>query len=157
MPKKKTSSSLLSRKITPCLLFSGRAEEAAEFYISVFKGGKITHRSPLATGFRIEGHDFVALNGPESPFTWAVSFYVACKTQKEVDSYWSKLRAGGGEEQPCGWVKDRFGLSWQIVPVELLGLIEDEDRSKADRVMQAMFKMKKLDLAKLKKAHAGGR
>ena len=107
---------MLYKKITPCLLFDGRAQEAAEFYVSIFKKSKITHKNPFATSFRIEGHDFVALNGPKTPFTWAVSFYVACKTQKEIDYYWSKLRAGGGKEQPCGWVKDKYGLSWQIAP-----------------------------------------
>lgn len=146
---------MLSKKITPCLLFAGQAEEAAKFYTSIFKKSKITHRSPFATSFRIEGHDFVALNGPKCDFTWAVSFYVACKTQKEVDYYWSKLLAGGGEEQPCGWVKDKYGLSWQIVPTPMLKLIEDKDKKKAERAMQAMMTMKKIDLAKIKAAHAG--
>jgi predicted 3-demethylubiquinone-9 3-methyltransferase (glyoxalase superfamily) len=147
---------MLFRKITPCLLFDGRANEAAEHYVSIFKKARITHRSPLATSFRIEGHDLVALNGPKASFTWGVSFYVSCRTQKEIDFYWSKLRAGGGEEQPCGWVKDKFGLSWQVIPAMLPGLLEDKDKQKADRTMQAMLKMKKLSIARLKKAHAGG-
>lgn len=146
---------MLFSKITPCLLFDGRAHEAAKFYVSIFKKSKITHTNEYATSFRIEGHDFVALNGPKCEFTWAVSFYVKCETQKEINYYWSKLRAGGGEEQPCGWVKDKFGLSWQIAPTILLELIEDKDKAKAERAMQAMMKMKKLDIAKLKKAHSG--
>ncbi len=107
---------MLYKKITPCLLFQGQAQEAAEFYTSIFKKSKILDSTPFTTSFRIEGHDFVALNGPKASFTWAVSFYVTCKNQKEVDYYWSKLSSGGGEEQPCGWVKDKFGLSWQIIP-----------------------------------------
>ena len=146
---------MLSQKITPCLLLDGKAQEAAEFYVSIFKKSKITHSNPLATSFSIEGHDFMALNGPKVPFTWGVSFYVACKTQKEIDYYWSRLSADGGEEQPCGWVKDKFGLSWQIVPAVVFALLEDKDKEKADRTMQAMCKMKKLDIAKLKKAHRG--
>lgn len=146
---------MLFQKITPCLLFDGQAEEAAEFYVSIFKKSKITHPGPFSTSFRLEGHDFVALNGPKTKFNWGVSFYIACKTQKEIDFYWSKLLSGGGEEQPCGWVKDRYGLSWQVVPVSLLGMIENKDKQKAERAMQAMMKMKKLDIAKLKKAFNG--
>lgn len=146
---------MLYKKITPCLLFQGQAQEAAEFYTSIFKKSKILDSTPFTTSFRIEGHDFVALNGPKASFTWAVSFYVTCKNQKEVDYYWSKLSSGGGEEQPCGWVKDKFGLSWQIIPEMLPRLIGDKDKKKADRTMQAMMKMKKLNIAKLKKAHSG--
>lgn len=146
---------LLKSKLTPCLLFDGNAAEAAKFYTKIFKKSKITNSSPLATSFRLEGHDFVALNGPKSQFTWAVSFYILCKNQKEVDHYWSKLSAGGGEEGPCGWVKDKFGLSWQVVPEGFLKMIESRNKTKADRAMQAMMKMKKLDLAKLKKAYEG--
>ena len=146
---------MLFKQITPCLLFDGNAHEAAKFYTSIFKKSKITHESPFAISFRIEDQDFVALNGPKTSFTWAVSFYVACKTQQEIDYYWSKFLAGGGEEQPCGWVKDKFGLSWQIIPSFLPGLFEDKDRAKADRTMQAMLKMKKLDIAELKRAYSG--
>lgn len=146
---------MLYQKITPCLLFDGQAEKAAKYYTSIFKKSKITYSSPLLTSFRIEGQDFVALNGPKSQFTWAVSFYVTCANQKEIDYYWSKLRAGGGEEQPCGWVKDKYGLSWQIVPKILPILLGDKDKKKADRVMQAVLTMKKLNIAKLKKAHSG--
>lgn len=149
------SAKMVSQKITPCLLFDGRAQEAAEFYVSVFKKSKITHSNAFTTSFNLDGQDFVALNGPKSQFTWAVSFMVPCKTQKEIDYYWSKLRANGGEEQPCGWVKDKFGLSWQVFPAFLPALFEDKDKEKAGRAMQAMMKMKKLDIAKLKKAYAG--
>lgn len=146
---------MLFKKITPCLLFNGQAHEAAKFYVSIFKKSKITYRSPLFTCFRIEGHDFVALNGPKTQFNLGVSFYVACKTQKEIDYYWSKLLMGGGKEQPCGWVKDRFGLSWQIAPKIVFDMIEDKNKTKADRAFQAMLKMKKLNIATLKKAYAG--
>ncbi len=146
---------MLYRKITPCLLFDGRAHEAAKFYVSVFKKSKITFKGEHTTSFRIEGQDFVALNGPRVDFNWGVSFYVSCKDQKEINYYWNKLKAGGGEEQPCGWVKDKFGLSWQICPAILPKLISDKNKPKAERTMQAMMKMKKLDIAILKKAHAG--
>lgn len=146
---------MLFQKITPCLLFDGKAHQAAKFYTSVFKKSKITHSGPYSSSFRIEGHDFIALNGPKTEFTWSVSFYVSCKNQKEVDYYWNKLRAGGGAEQPCGWVKDKFGLSWQIIPEVLPSLIGDKDKKKAARTMEAMMKMKKLNIAVLKKAHSG--
>ncbi len=146
---------MLMSKITPCLLFDGKAEEAAKFYVKIFKKSKITHSSPLLTGFRLEGHDFIALNGPKTEFNWSVSFYVSCKTQKEIDYYWSKLKAGGGQEQPCGWVKDKYGLSWQIVPEMISKLIEGKDKEKSQRAFQAMMKMKKLNIEKLKAAYAG--
>lgn len=147
---------MFEQKITPCLMFDGRAEEAAEFYVSVFKKSKILYRSPVLTRFRILGQEFTALNGPKTPFTWAVSFYVACKTQKEIDDYSSKLTADGGEQQPCGWVKDKFGASWQIVPEITPDLLEDKDPARAQAVMQAVLKMKKLDLAEMKAAYAKG-
>jgi predicted 3-demethylubiquinone-9 3-methyltransferase (glyoxalase superfamily) len=115
------------KAITPCLLFPGNAEEAARYYVSIFKKSKIISVNPFVTKFKLEGKDFIALNGPDSEFTWAVSFYVPCKTQKEIDYYWSKL-SKGGEEQPCGWVKDKFGLSWQIVPAIIDELIADKDK-----------------------------
>jgi predicted 3-demethylubiquinone-9 3-methyltransferase (glyoxalase superfamily) len=146
---------MLYTKITPCLLFEGNADKAAKYYVSIFKKSKIVHSSPLWTSFRLEGHNFVALNGPKAEFNWGVSFYVTCKNQKEVDYYWKKLSAGGGQQMPCGWVKDKFGLSWQIVPEQLPALIEDKNKTKANRTFQAMLKMKKLDIALLKKAHAG--
>lgn len=147
---------ILKKKITPCLLFSADAHKAAKFYTSIFKKSKITHSNHLATSFQIEGHDFVALNGPDSEFTWAVSFYVACKNQKEIDYYWSKLLAGGGKEQPCGWIQDKYGLSWQIAPPNaVMKLFEDKDKKKAQRAMDAMMGMKKIDIATIRKAHAG--
>lgn len=142
------------RRITPCLLFDGEAEKAARYYISIFKKSKIISVNPLVTKFMLEGQEFIALNGPKSEFTWAVSFFVTCETQKEIDYYWGKL-ASGGEEQPCGWVKDKFGLSWQIVPSIIPDLIADADQEKVDRTMRAVSSMKKLDIAKIKKAHAG--
>jgi len=142
-------------KITTCLLFDGHAEEAARYYTSIFKGSKIVSTNPLVTIFRLEGQEFMALNGPKSEFTWAMSLVVTCKTQKEIDYYWSKLSAGG-EEQPCGWVKDKFGVSWQVMPAVIPELLNDDDAKKVDRVMQAVLGMKKLDIAALKKAHASG-
>ena len=142
------------KKISPCLLFDGKAEEAAKYYVSIFRKSKIISVNPWVTRFKLEGQEFMALNGPKSDFTWAVSFFVTCETQKEIDYYWDKL-AAGGEEQPCGWVKDKFGLSWQIVPSIINDLIGDADPKKVNRTMQAVSRMKKLDLAKIKKAHAG--
>jgi len=142
------------KKISPCLLFDGKAEEAAKYYVSIFRKSKIISVNPWVTRFKLEGQEFMALNGPKSDFTWAVSFFVTCETQKEIDYYWDKL-AAGGEEQACGWVKDKFGLSWQIVPSIINDLIGDADPKKVNRTMQAVSRMKKLDLAKIKKAHAG--
>ena len=144
----------LSQKITPCLLFDGKAAKAAKFYTSIFKRSKIITTSPLTTTFRLEDQEFIALNGPRSDFTWAISFFVTCRTQKEIDYFWKELSAGG-ETQQCGWLKDKFGVSWQIVPAVLSDLLDDDDAEKAERAMQAMLQMKKLDIAKLKKAHAG--
>ncbi len=146
----------MPQKITPCFLFDGKAEAAARYYVSVFKRSKILSVNPFLTRFVLEGQEFSALNGPKSQFTWAVSFYVACKTQQEIDYYWKKLSAGG-KELPCGWVQDKFGLSWQIVPAMIDKLISGKDQAASDRTMQALLKMKKLDIAKLKRAHAGKR
>ncbi len=157
------------QKITPFLWFDGKAEEAAKFYASIFKNsniGKITrygkegyevHRRPAGTvmtvEFQIDGQKFVALNGgPEFKFTEAVSFAVGCKSQEEVDMFWEKL-GEGGEESVCGWLKDRYGLSWQITPTILGEMLEDKDPTKAGRVMAAMLKMKKIDILTLKKAY----
>jgi predicted 3-demethylubiquinone-9 3-methyltransferase (glyoxalase superfamily) len=152
------------QKITPFLWFNDNAEEAAKFYISVFKKGKIvsvshyTEGSPAPAGsvmtveFKLMGQDFVALNGgPIFKFTEAISFVVNCRTQREVDYYWKKLSAGGKEIQ-CGWLKDKYGLCWQIVPTALMDLCKSKDRAKATRVMQAMMQMTKLDIKALKKA-----
>ena len=153
------------QKITPFLWFDGNAEEAVAHYVSVFKDSKVIEvarygdagpgpkGSVMTATFQLEGQRFMALNGgPIYKFTEAVSFVVSCETQQEVDDFWSKLSAGG-EEGPCGWLKDKFGLSWQIVPSVLPRLLQDKDAAKANRVMQAMLKMKKLDIAALKKAY----
>ena len=153
--------------ITPFLWFDSNAEEAAKFYTSVFKDSKIlsTARygdagpgpkgSVMTVSFQIGGQEFMALNGgPQFKFTEAVSFVVNCETQEEVDAYWSKLSAGG-EEGPCGWLKDKFGLSWQVVPAALPKLLKDPDPAKAQRVMKAMLQMKKIEIARLKKAAEG--
>jgi predicted 3-demethylubiquinone-9 3-methyltransferase (glyoxalase superfamily) len=159
------------QKITPFLWFNDNAEEAVKFYTSIFKkskigkiarydeaGEKVAGRpagSVMTIEFEIEGQDFIALNGgPHFKFNEAVSFVVSCKTQTEVDYYWNKLSAGGKEVQ-CGWLKDKFGLSWQIVPTILGELMSDKDPVKSQRVMEAMLKMVKLDINKLKAAYAG--
>jgi predicted 3-demethylubiquinone-9 3-methyltransferase (glyoxalase superfamily) len=157
----------IMQKITPFLWFDNNAEEAMKFYTSVFKNseiGKVTlypEGSPGPAGtvmvgtFQIEGLEFIALNGgPMFKFTEAISFVVNCETQDEVDEYWKKLTAGGGQEVQCGWLKDKFGLSWQIVPTILNKLLEDKDKEKAKRVMQAMLKMKKIDIEVLNRAYA---
>lgn len=151
------------QKITPFLWFDHQAEEAAGFYTSIFPNSKIVRvvrlenagpsGSALTVEFQLEGLTFVALNGgPYHKFTEAVSFVVNCQTQEEVDFYWEKLSAGGAEIQ-CGWLKDKFGLCWQIVPTALFELLSDPDREKAQRVMNALLQMKKLDLRALKQAY----
>lgn len=152
-------------KITPNLWFDTRGEEAAEFYVSVFPNSKITNvtrygeAGPRSAGtvmtvdFVLDGQEFTAINGgPEFTFDEAVSFLINCADQDEVDYYWSKLTEGGGEEGPCGWVKDRFGLSWQVCPVALNELVNDPDPGRAQRAMTAMLGMKKLDIAALQAA-----
>lgn len=152
------------QKITPFLWFDNQAEEAAKFYTSIFKNSKIgkiarygdagpgPKGSVMIVEFQLEGQEFVALNGgPLFKFTEAISFVVKCKTQAEVDKFWKKLSAGGKEVQ-CGWLKDKYGLSWQIVPTVLGELVSDKDAAKSQRVMQAMLKMVKLDIKKLKQA-----
>jgi predicted 3-demethylubiquinone-9 3-methyltransferase (glyoxalase superfamily) len=158
----------MKRRITPFLWFDGNAEEAARFYVSVFKNSKIvtTARygedagpgpkgSVMTVVFSLDGQEFIGLNGgPHFKFTEAVSFSVDCKTQEEVDYYWDKLSAGG-EPSQCGWLKDKFGLSWQVNPGVLGEMLSDPDPAKAKRVMEAMLKMKKIDIAALKRAYAG--
>ncbi|OGO26817.1 MAG: hypothetical protein A2Z16_07345 [Chloroflexi bacterium RBG_16_54_18] len=156
------------QKITPYLWFDHQAEEAVNFYTSIFKDSKILNMSrlpaeapgqsgPVITAtFQIEGQDFMALNGgPMYRFTEAVSFFVSCKTQEEVDYYWDRL-LDGGEAQMCGWLKDKYGLSWQIIPEALGQLMGDPDPEKARRVMEAMLKMVKIDIAELKQAYEQG-
>jgi predicted 3-demethylubiquinone-9 3-methyltransferase (glyoxalase superfamily) len=163
MEKKKIE----TQKIAPCLWFNDNGEEAANFYVSIFQNSKIGKVSrygknaPLPEGtaltvaFELEGQSFLALNGgPVFKFTEAVSFVVNCETQKEIDEFWKKLSAGG-QEQQCGWLKDKYGLSWQIVPTKLGQLLDGKDPEKAGRVMQALMKMVKLDLDVLEKAYHG--
>ena len=160
-----------TQRITPCLWFDGRAEEAAKFYTSIFKNSRITgvsrykeagreiHGQPpgtvLAVAFELDGQAFTALNGgPIFKFTEAISLRVSCRTQAEVDHYWSALSQGGDERaQQCGWLKDKFGLSWQVVPTVLTELMADPGRS--ERAMTAMLQMKKIDIAALERATAG--
>jgi predicted 3-demethylubiquinone-9 3-methyltransferase (glyoxalase superfamily) len=152
------------QKITPFLWFDHQAEEAAGFYVSIFpnsrivKVGRYGEGSPGPPGsvmtveFQLEGQSFVALNGgPHFKFTEAISFVVNCQTQDEVDTYWEKLSAGGSDFQ-CGWLKDKFGLSWQVVPTALSELLRDPDREKSQRVMKALLTMKKLDVGALQQA-----
>jgi predicted 3-demethylubiquinone-9 3-methyltransferase (glyoxalase superfamily) len=161
---------LSTQKITPCLWFDTQAEDAAKHYVSIFKNSKIgtisrfgnegkeihgkDAGSVMAVEFEIEGQKFVGLNGgPQFKFDEAVSFQIHCDTQAEVDYFWSKL-SEGGSEGPCGWLKDKFGLSWQVVPKALFKLLMDPNRAKADQAMKAMLKMRKLDIAALERAHA---
>jgi predicted 3-demethylubiquinone-9 3-methyltransferase (glyoxalase superfamily) len=155
------------QKITPFLWFDGNAEEAMNFYTSIFKNSKIGHvrrygeagpgpkGSVMTATFQIEGQEFMALNGgPTFKFTPAISFFVNCETQQEVDELWKKLSAGG-ETMQCGWLKDKFGVSWQIIPKALGELLGDKDPQKSQRVMKAMMKMIKIDVEGLKRAYEG--
>jgi predicted 3-demethylubiquinone-9 3-methyltransferase (glyoxalase superfamily) len=154
------------QKITPFLWFDHQAEEAAHFYVSIFKHAKIvsmTHYGEAGPGpkgsvmtvvFVLDGQEFIALNGgPQFRFTEAISFSVDCKTQEEVDELWEKL-SDGGEKGPCGWLKDKYGLSWQIIPTLLVEMLNDPDPAKSQRVMEAMLQMKKIDIGGLQKAYA---
>ncbi|MGV7929370.1 MAG: VOC family protein [Spirochaetota bacterium] len=159
------------KDLMPCLWFDSRAEEAANFYVSVFRNSEILEiarygasgaavsgrpeGSVMTVTFRINGQDFMALNGgPHFTFSEAVSFVVPCETQEEVDEYWNRL-SDGGEEGQCGWLKDRFGLSWQIVPVALGEMMRDGDPARVERVMQSMLGMKKIDSGELRRAYEG--
>jgi len=157
------------QKLTPFLWFDGNAEEAMNFYLSVFEGqsktGKIMRYedgAPFPKGtvmtatLTLFGQEFVLLNGgPQYKFTPAISFLIDCETQAEVDRYWEKLTSGGGKEQPCGWLVDKFGVSWQVVPGVLLKLLSDPDKKKVGRVLGVMLQMKKIDIGALEKAAAG--
>jgi len=160
------------QKITPFLWFDGQAEDAVNFYTSLFKNSKIARifryteeaaeKTGLAVGsvltveFEIEGQKFVALNGgPLFKFNESVSFVINCETQEEVDFFWEKLTADGGEESQCGWLKDKFGLSWQVTPTVLIDMLHDKDPEKAERVMKAMLQMQKIEIPKLKAAYDG--
>ncbi|HMV46671.1 MAG TPA: VOC family protein [Blastocatellia bacterium] len=148
------------QKIIPFLWFDNNAEEAINFYVSIFKNSKILHTAPgpdgklLMASFQLEGQTFHALNGgPQFKFTEAISLFVNCETQAEVDELWEKLSAGG-EQSRCGWLKDKYGLSWQIIPTVLGELMGDKDPAKAGRVMQAMLQMSKIDIQALQQAYA---
>jgi predicted 3-demethylubiquinone-9 3-methyltransferase (glyoxalase superfamily) len=156
------------KKITPVLWFDSEAEQAARFYVGIFKNSKIeriTHYGengprPLGTvmtvEFKLDGVELVALNGgPQFKFTEAISLSVNCETQEEIDYFWEKLSADGGSTGPCGWLKDKFGLSWQVNPVIIHDLLADRDADKAQRVMGAMLEMDKMDIAKLDCAYHG--
>jgi predicted 3-demethylubiquinone-9 3-methyltransferase (glyoxalase superfamily) len=137
--------------IFPCLWFDGQAQEAAKFYCSVFKNSRITEDNGMVVTFELNGSKFMGLNaGPEFTFNESISFVVNCDTQEEIDDYWKNLTAGGGSESMCGWLKDRFGVSWQIVPTVLPKLLADPARS--SRVMEAFMKMKKFDIKALENA-----
>lgn len=163
---------IAEQKITPCLWFDTEAEDAAKFYCSIFENSKIEQvsryvdagqeihgkkaGSVMVVAFNLEGQKFVALNGgPQFKFDEAVSFQISCRTQKEVDYFWSKLTAEGGKEGPCGWLKDKFGLSWQVVPTSLIDMMLDKDASKVARVTNAFLKMKKFDIEALQCAYDG--
>jgi predicted 3-demethylubiquinone-9 3-methyltransferase (glyoxalase superfamily) len=165
----KNEETIIMQKITPFLWFDGNAEEAMNFYVSTFENSKVGNvtrygdSGPLPKGtvmtasFELFGHSFMILNGGGStkhPFTPAISFMIDCETQDEVDRYWEKLTAGG-KEQPCGWLVDRFGVSWQVIPRDLPRLLSDPDPNKAGRVVRAMLEMKKIDLKTLERAAAG--
>lgn len=142
------------QKITPFLWFDTQAESAARFYTEIFPDSEVTSVSPMVVNFRLAGLEFMGLNGgPTFQFTEAVSFFVSCETQEEVDYYWDRLTAGGSVQQ-CGWLKDQFGLSWQIVPTALGELLGDPDPAKSQRVLQVMLQMVKLDIAQLRQAAA---
>jgi predicted 3-demethylubiquinone-9 3-methyltransferase (glyoxalase superfamily) len=157
------------QKITPCLWFDNQAEEAAKFYVSIFKNSKVgsvarygdegakvsgmPKGTVMTVTFQLDGQEFMALNGgPMFKFTEATSFIVNCKTQQEVDEFWEKL-SKGGEEGPCGWLKDKYGLSWQIVPTVLGEMMQDKAPEKSERVMKVMLQMKKLDIKSLEQAY----
>ena len=150
------------KKITPFLWFDTQAEEAMKFYVSLFKNSKVNNvsRGPdgkvFTVSFELNGQEFMGFNaGPQYKFNEAISMYVNCEDQAEVDYFWNALIADGGEESMCGWCKDKFGLSWQIVPKQLGELMGDPDPEKSGRVMQAMLKMQKIIVADLQKAHGG--
>jgi predicted 3-demethylubiquinone-9 3-methyltransferase (glyoxalase superfamily) len=146
------------KSVTPFLWFNGQAEEAAKFYVSIFKGkgSKIVSTSDMLVTFRILGQEFMALNGgPHYKFNPAFSMYVDCANQREVDTLWTKLSRGAKKKGRCGWLTDRYGLSWQIIPSALGQLMEGGTEEQSARVFKAMLKMRKLDIAKLKRAYAG--
>jgi predicted 3-demethylubiquinone-9 3-methyltransferase (glyoxalase superfamily) len=160
MPNEKEQNEM--QKITPFLWFDTQAEEAMNFYTSIFKHSRVLgvtpgpNRRAMSVNFELEGQEFIGLNaGPQFKFNESISFFVNCNTQAEVDELWEKLTADGGEESMCGWLKDKYGLSWQIIPTALSEMLGDPDPEKAGRVMQAMLKMNKIDIQGLKEAYGG--
>jgi predicted 3-demethylubiquinone-9 3-methyltransferase (glyoxalase superfamily) len=148
----KSKEEIHMQKVTPFLWFDGKAEEAMKFYVSIFKNSKIVS----ANRFQLDGQEFMVLNGgPQFTFTPAISLFVNCDTQQEVDELWEKLSAGGKKGR-CGWLEDKYGLSWQVIPSVLGRLLHDKDAEKAKRVMQAMMQMNKLDIKTLQQAYDGG-
>lgn len=162
----------IAQKISPCLWFDQQGEQAAKFYVSVFKNSKIKHvqrynragaeasgqpeGTVMTVSFQLAGQDFLALNGgPHFKFTEAISLIIHCASQQEVDFYWRKLTSGGGQPSMCGWLKDKYGLSWQVVPTRVLEMITDRNPEKALRAMAAVMEMRKIDLKKVARAHAG--
>jgi two-component system sensor histidine kinase QseC len=156
------------QKIVPCLWFDGNGEDALKFYTAIFPDSRVTDKllwgdtnpklkgSLLTATFELEGQEFMVINGgPQYKFTPAISMYLKCETQAEVDNYWNKLLEGGGQPVQCGWLTDRYGVSWQIVPTGMIQMFQDKDPAKAARAMQAMMTMVKLDIAAVKKAFDG--
>jgi predicted 3-demethylubiquinone-9 3-methyltransferase (glyoxalase superfamily) len=144
------------QKITTFLWFDGKAEEAAKFYVSLFPRSKVVSADPMSVVFELAGQRFFALNGgPQFKFTEAISLFVECEDQAEVDELWAALIANGGAPSQCGWLKDKYGLSWQIIPKAFMRMMGDPDRKKAGRMTKAMLKMQKLDVAALERAFAG--
>jgi predicted 3-demethylubiquinone-9 3-methyltransferase (glyoxalase superfamily) len=150
------------KKITPFLWFDTQAEEAMNFYVSIFKNAKVLSVSPgpngraMSVSFELEGQEFIGLNaGPDFKFNEAISFFVSCNNQAEVDELWDKLTADGGEESRCGWLKDKYGLSWQIIPTALTEMLSDPNPEKAGRALQAMLQMNKIDIQGLRHAYDG--
>jgi predicted 3-demethylubiquinone-9 3-methyltransferase (glyoxalase superfamily) len=142
--------------ITPFLWFDGQAQEAMTFYTSIFKDSKVISSNPMSVQFELQGQRFIGLNaGPHHKFNPAVSFFIEVETQAEIDNYWNKLLSDGGRPDQCGWLQDKFGLSWQVIPKALPQLLSDPDQAKANRALDAMLKMTKIDLAELQRAHAG--
>lgn len=138
------------------LWFNTEAQEAARLYCKIFPGAKLTDETPISASFEIDGQRFTAFNGgPTFKLSPAVSLFVSCETQAEVDALWERFLAEGGEESHCGWLVDRYGLSWQIIPVQLMKMLSDPDRERAQRAQQAMLKMVKIDIAALERAHRG--
>ncbi len=146
----------MQNKVSTFLWFDANADEAAKLYCSIFPISKITSSGAMSTSFEIEGQRFIAFNGgPHYKLNPAISLFVSCSTQDEVDALWNRFLAEGGAEHKCGWLVDRFGLSWQIIPTQLLQLMSDPDPAKANRVVQCMLGMQKIDIAALERAHRG--